>query len=162
MRTAIGICAVLLGMATIAAAQGATVTLNPPVRIFFWTARPAILGFDQKDREDSVSDLKGHVDRAVFALAVSRDDADLDVEVVRRGLIATGNSSSLFGRFAAITVASKTPVIQTTIRVGDYATDLTCDQGLGTWGDRARACDNSIRKWVLDNLAQIHEARASR
>lgn len=151
------VASVLALVAALLAAQDTAIKLNPRVRVFFWTDRPTILGIDQKDREDSVADLKGHIDKDVFELARSKDEADLTVEVVRRGLVPTGNSSSIFGGLGAITVAHKTPIIQVTIRLRDYSMDLTCDQGMGSWGDRARACDNTIRKWALDNLSQIHK-----
>ncbi len=153
MRTAIGICVLLTGMSAVPAFARGT----PPVRVYVWTARPEIVGLDQKDREDSVADIKNAMTKGLESVG-EHGFPEIAIEVVRRDLVPTGamepNPFHAFGRVTVDPVVQKTLFV--TLRFRDYHLDLACSAGAenAMWRRTAENCVSQIRKFAVANLGR--------
>lgn len=161
MKTAIA-CSLFCLVAAAAAAQ----TLTPPVRVYVWTAKPDVVGPDQKGREDSVTDLlkalSGSRYRRILFTAASKEASDIQVEVTMRGAINTR------GRYQPIDPQGKKShspdnalTLFATLRFGDYRVDLACSAGADNmfWRRTAQVCADKILEWTQ---ARVGEARPTK
>ena len=130
------------------------------MRVYVWTARPAIVGLDQKDREDSVKSICDRLDKKVLVLS-AKEESEIQVEVTGRALQATGAMEPRPGVFTPKVSPVKVPTIFATLRFGDYTTDLVCayEAEIMTWRAAGAVCAQQIRKWVTANLGQIRPKR---
>jgi hypothetical protein len=82
-----------------------------PVRVYVWTAKPAIVDLDQKDREDSVADVIKGLDKKVL-VAVPQETSEIQIEVTKRSAVPTGGMNPANPKPYQF---SETPVLERTV-----------------------------------------------
>ncbi len=134
--------------------------------VYVWTARPDVVGPDQKGREDSVNDLLRVLDgnryRRALALVATREASEIQVEVVARGAI---NTRGLYQPIDSLGTKSHSPrnalTLFATLRVRDYRLDLSCSAGTDNafWRRTAQACADKILEWTEAHVEQVRPAK---
>jgi hypothetical protein len=130
-------------------------TIKPPVRVYVWTARPAaIVGLDQKGRDDSVADIVRLLQPSKALQASTEEASEIQVEVVKRERVPTG----AILRYFYGPVPETRPTLYVTLRFRDYRVDLTCADTppmAYAWKEAAEACVKQFTTWTRLNISQI-------
>jgi hypothetical protein len=165
---------VLLALAGPAAAQGR----SRPVHVHVWTATADAAASDQKEREDSVADLRKALDTLDTKLLIDwpKEGSQIQVEIVRRALVPSGTMEPANRRAAQPTRDQiMAATVFATLRSGDASADLVCSGynpaevvhgGVGepfgsSWRAAAAKCASLTKSWVTANIERIREARPS-
>lgn len=139
---------------------------HEPVRVFVGAA-PDPSGFvtqQSKDAVDSAEDLRGFLKKhRAVRLVASRDEAQVVVEVVGRGLQATGSAtaSTVTGPFGAVSNAraEQRRVVAARVIVGDRSTDIAgkpCGNCV-TWRNAAQSLAGVIAEFIEDNRTRFSQ-----
>jgi hypothetical protein len=91
----------------------------------------------------------------------TRDEADVTIEVLDRGEVATGKqrmTKNAFGVPESTTIMAKH--VRTKLSLGEYSTEIVgSDEGNdlmpATWSAAAGSVVTQVKKWVKDNDARI-------
>jgi hypothetical protein len=135
-----------------------------PLSVFVFTATTAFVDVDSKQRADSVVDLRNALKaKNVFALASTRNSADLVVEITRAGMVerdhdvAPRPSGALLdaGRSSR---SDRTCVVGLTVSVGEHTQRFTNTDALPSGPLYLSAAANlagQLTTWTKNNRAQI-------
>jgi diaminopimelate epimerase len=155
---------VLLLTALVLALSAAPADTAAPVAIYVF-AQPSATGFtdvNQQQRAQSVADLTRRLSKKKDVVVVADPAAaELQVEVLDRGLRTTGNSqttgTAVFGVAIATTKAERLPAVLVALRVGDYLLEIEGRDKRAKYA--AEAVADHVVKWVTENRAQIAQRR---
>ena len=147
-----------------------------PVSVF--VSAPMRNGFvdTNKEIQDSVNDIRGRLSgMKEFRIANTRDDADLVLTVVTRGIGSEQYGQRLqYTEYYKNAELTSTPIVVSTlwvtavINVGDYRKEFVGTSvnnpgiRLGTWRECAKNLADGLRAWAVANAEQLKQRRRSR
>jgi hypothetical protein len=167
-RTMLLVTFIFVGSLAIPAAAQTTATRRP-LRIYVFTqvAEPGEpIPPDQKARQDAVADLKASLvaHRKVLAKAISTEQADLSLEVVKRELRDTEDVVTISPKFGGDSLSpapSATPTRKAfvSVRLKVVGRDTTANiEGAGPgWTYAADDVWKSVERWVNTNQSRLEQ-----
>lgn len=154
---------------------GLVLTAPPdPIRVFVVApvaTHPS--GFSEprsKDRADSVRDLQREIrkKRKTLALAESREQADVVLEVLGRGIASEADGGVIAVPLGRSVIAQPTyrsaNVVRTRLVVGDYERPIVgAFDGIGdVWSECAEQITKDLDAWIAENRAQLLARRPAK
>jgi hypothetical protein len=163
-------------MAVMAPSGSAQKKSAEPVKVFVFTAanEGGFVDADQKQRRDSVGDLKKALDRKkdLIQIVTEKEAADVTLEVLGRGYIGTGNSTTTttkgyYGVWNSTTSEDSVPTVHVGLKAGDYVTIIhgggpDNQIQLAPWRGAAVDAAFKIEKWVKDNHDRLIAQRVQK
>lgn len=141
-----------------------------PLSVYVFTAETegGFVDADSKQRADSVRDLREALRKKKTVIVVeSSDDADLLVEVLRRGLDETGKTSTKtsagLGGLYSTTTKDTEAMVRTKLTVGEYSTEIVGKNDgriTNVWRTAANNAANQIDKWINANRDRVRQSKA--
>lgn len=171
---------VLLALWAVAGAIGTPVSATPqkkpvePIRVFVFTAidPSGFTGPDQKQRLDSVADLKKMHWGKTVEIVEKMEMADVTLEVLGRGGQEVGTttttSQGAFGEWNTTTSSNVVAVVNVGLRAGDYKVVFTGSSppapaiDFTPWRTAAAGAADQISRWLKQNHEQLIARRVAR
>jgi 7-keto-8-aminopelargonate synthetase-like enzyme len=153
----LGAVLLVLTTATVGRAQ------DIPVYVFTQTNNAGFVDEGAKRRQDSVKDLRGWLAKKKgIVLVEDAASAVVTLEVLASAQAGTGEQrtttrNTWLGGVSGSTVEETAATLRTTLKVGDYTTELIGRNGqaFGAWKEAANAVAVQVDKWVRDNRAKL-------
>jgi hypothetical protein len=135
-----------------------------PIKVFTFTAanEGGFVDADQKQRTDSVGDLKKALQRKkdLIQLVSEKESADVTLEVLGRGYVGTGSSTTTttkgyYGVWNSTTEEDSLPTVHVGLKAGEYVTIVNgrvdSEMQLAPWRGAAVDAAFKIENQIKDN-----------
>jgi hypothetical protein len=140
-----------------------------PIKVFIFTA-PNEGGFadpDQKQRTDSVEDLKKALDKKdVIQIVAQKEGADVTLEVLGRGGEETGSATTSRGPYGTWNTSKDTvATVRVGLTAGTYATLVEGHNDgriTNVWRTAANNAAKKIENWIKDNHDRLIAQRVQK